>query len=119
LGFADSPELRRAAADAVSRGVPVGAGGSRLLRGNHAEHQLLEEATAVFFGAEAALYFGSGYAANQTLFAAAPQRGDLVIHDELVRRLPQSPSGATEPSSGCVDSESPFPMGRFRESESN
>jgi 8-amino-7-oxononanoate synthase len=82
LGFANSPELLAAASEAVSRGVPVGAGGSRLLRGNHAEHEALEEAAAAYFGAESALYFGSGFAANLTLFATAPQRRDLVVYDE-------------------------------------
>jgi 8-amino-7-oxononanoate synthase len=84
LGFAASEELRAATVEAVSRGVPVGAGGSRLLRGNHAEHEGLELAAARYFGAESALYFGSGYAANLTLFATAPQRGDLVVHDEWI-----------------------------------
>src|ERR1700716_738998 len=84
LGLADSAELRRAATEAVSRQVPVGAGGSRLLRGNHPEHEALEEAAAGFFGTESALYFGSGYAANLTLFGTAPQRGDLVVHDEWI-----------------------------------
>jgi 8-amino-7-oxononanoate synthase len=84
LGLADSAELRGAASEAVSRQVPVGAGGSRLLRGNHPEHVALEEAAAAFFGAESTLYFGSGYAANLTLFASAPQRGDLVVHDEWI-----------------------------------
>jgi 8-amino-7-oxononanoate synthase len=84
LGLAASDELRQAATDALGRGVPIGAGGSRLLRGNHAEHEALEEAATVYFGGESALYFGSGYAANQTLFATAPQRGDLVVHDEWI-----------------------------------
>jgi 8-amino-7-oxononanoate synthase len=84
LGFADSPELRAAASEAVSRQVPVGAGGSRLLRGNHPEHEALEQAAAVYFGTQSALYFGSGYTANLTLFATAPQRGDLVVHDERI-----------------------------------
>jgi 8-amino-7-oxononanoate synthase len=84
LGLADSDELRAAASDALRRGVPVGAGGSRLLRGNHAEHEALEEAATAYFGGESALYFGSGYAANQTLFATAPQRGGLVVHDEWI-----------------------------------
>lgn len=84
LGFAGCVELREAAMDAVNRGVPVGAGGSRLLRGNHAEHVALEECAAAFFGAEAALYFGSGYAANLALFATLPQRGDLVVYDEFI-----------------------------------
>ena len=84
LGLAESSELRTAAHEAVARGVPVGAGGSRLLRGNHPEHEALEAAAAAHFGAESALYFGGGFAANLTLFATAPQRGDLVVHDELV-----------------------------------
>lgn len=84
LGLAASDELRNAAADALSRRVPVGAGGSRLLRGNHPEHEALEAHAAGYFGAESALYFGSGFAANLTLFATAPQRGDLVIYDELI-----------------------------------
>jgi 8-amino-7-oxononanoate synthase len=84
LGFARSVELREAAMDAVNRGVPVGAGGSRLLRGNDPEHGLLEECAAKFFGAESTLYFGSGYSANLCLFATAPQRVDLVVHDEFV-----------------------------------
>src|SRR6266849_7554553 len=84
LGLAQSIELREAAADAVNRQVPVGAGGSRLLRGNHAEHEALEESASSYFGAESALYFASGFAANMTLFATAPQRGDLVVYDEWI-----------------------------------
>jgi 8-amino-7-oxononanoate synthase len=84
LALAASAELNEAAREAVSRSVPVGSGGSRLLRGNHPEHQALEYAAADFFGVESALYFGSGYAANQTLFSTAPQRGDLVVHDEWI-----------------------------------
>jgi 8-amino-7-oxononanoate synthase len=65
LGLAESGELRNAAAEAVARGVPVGAGGSRLLRGNHAEHHALESEAAGYFGAEAALYFAAGYTARR------------------------------------------------------
>ena len=84
LGLAESGELRRAASEAVARGVPVGAGGSRLLRGNHEEHEALESEAAAYFGAETALYFGGGYVANFAIFSTLPQRGDLVVHDELV-----------------------------------
>ena len=84
LGLAESDELRQAAADAIARGVPVGAGGSRLLRGNHPEHEALEAEAAAFFGAETALYFGAGYAANVAIFSTLPQRGDLIVHDELI-----------------------------------
>jgi 8-amino-7-oxononanoate synthase len=76
--------LKKAAADAIARGVPVGSGGSRLLRGNHSEHEALESEAAAYFGAETALYFGGGYLANFSIFATLPQKGDLVVHDELI-----------------------------------
>jgi 8-amino-7-oxononanoate synthase len=84
LGMAESEELKRAAAAAIARGVPVGSGGSRLLRGNHPEHEALETEAAAYFGAETALYFGGGYVANLAIFSTLPQRGDLVVHDELI-----------------------------------
>jgi 8-amino-7-oxononanoate synthase len=84
LGLAESDELRQAAVDALARGVPIGSGGSRLLRGNHPEHEALECEAAAYFGAEAALYFGGGYVANFAIFSTLPQRGDLVVHDELI-----------------------------------
>jgi 8-amino-7-oxononanoate synthase len=84
LGLAESEELKRAAGEALARGVPVGSGGSRLLRGNHPEHEALEREAAAYFGAETALYFGGGYIANFAIFSTLPQRGDLVVHDELI-----------------------------------
>jgi 8-amino-7-oxononanoate synthase len=54
------------------------------LRGNHDEHEALESEAAAYFGAETALYFGGGYVANFAIFSTLPQRGDLVVHDELV-----------------------------------
>ena len=84
LGLAQSRALADAVLEALERGVPVGSGGSRLLRGNHHEHEALEAEAAAFFGCQRALYFSSGYAANSALFAALPQRGDLIVHDELI-----------------------------------
>ncbi len=84
LGLADAPRLKAAITDAIESGVPVGAGGSRLLRGNHPEHEALETEAAVFFGAERAIYFGSGFAANVALFSALPLRDDLVLYDALI-----------------------------------
>lgn len=84
LGLADAPRLKAAITDAIERGVPVGAGGSRLLRGNHPEHEALETEAAVFFGAERAIYFASGFAANAALFSALPLRDDLVLYDALI-----------------------------------
>ncbi len=84
LGLGASPELADAIAAALARGVPVGAGGSRLLRGNDPEHEALEAEAAQFFGAETALYMGGGFAANTAIFATLPQRGDLIVHDDLI-----------------------------------
>lgn len=84
LGLAADPAIAAAIAGAIGRGVPVGAGGSRLLRGNAPEHEALEEKAARFFGAEGALFFGSGFAANAALLSTLPQAGDLIVADELI-----------------------------------
>ncbi|MDO9361320.1 MAG: 8-amino-7-oxononanoate synthase [Sphingopyxis sp.] len=84
LGLADSEALRTALAAGIERGLPAGSGGSRLLRGNHDEHEALEAHAARHYGSEAALYFSTGFAANAALFATLPQRGDVVVHDELI-----------------------------------
>jgi len=84
LGLASSGELRDAARAALEREVPVGAGGSRLLRGNHREHEALEAEAAAFFRGQSALFFGSGFMANVALFSTLPQRGDLIVHDALI-----------------------------------
>ena len=84
LALAVSAALRDAAFEALARGVPLGAGGSRLLRGNHPEHEALEEEAASFFGSETALYFPTGFAANAAIAATLPRRGDLIVHDALI-----------------------------------
>ncbi len=84
LGLGASAALRQAAADALARGVALGAGGSRLLRGNDPEHEALETEAAAFFGAETALFMGGGFQANTAIFGTLPVRGDLVVHDELI-----------------------------------
>lgn len=84
LALAESRALRDAASDALARGVPVGAGGSRLLRGNHPEHEVLEDEAASFFGSETALYFPTGFAANAAIAATLPRPGDLIVYDSLI-----------------------------------
>lgn len=84
LGLAASPRLAGAVAAALAAGTPVGATGSRLLRGNTPEHEQLEAAAARFFGAERALFFGSGYVANFALLTTLPRWEDLLVTDELV-----------------------------------
>jgi len=84
LALAESDHLRQAAAEALARGVPLGAGGSRLLRGNHPEHEALEEEAASFFGSETSLYFPTGFAANAAIAATLPRREDLIVYDSLI-----------------------------------
>ncbi|MGV1682659.1 8-amino-7-oxononanoate synthase [Sphingopyxis sp. NJF-3] len=84
LALAGSYALGEALAAGLERGLPAGSGGSRLLRGNHAEHEALEAHAARHYGSEAALFFPTGFAANAALFATLPQRGDLIVHDELI-----------------------------------
>jgi 8-amino-7-oxononanoate synthase len=84
LGLAASGLLADAATDALERGVAVGSGGSRLLRGNHGEHEMLECEAAKYIGSESALFFSTGFAANSALISTLPQRGDLLVHDELI-----------------------------------
>jgi 8-amino-7-oxononanoate synthase len=83
LGLAQSERLRAAVAGALDQGVPVGAAGSRLLRGNCEVQAGFEAAAARFFGAEAALGFGGGYVANFAVITTLPQRGDLLLMDAL------------------------------------
>jgi len=84
IGLAQSDVLRQAGVDSLARGVAVGAGGSRLLRGNDAEHELLEQESATFFGAERALFLGNGFVANMAIFSSLPMKGDLVLFDQHI-----------------------------------
>ncbi|MCG7522178.1 8-amino-7-oxononanoate synthase [Ruegeria sp. Ofav3-42] len=84
LGLAQSRLLHDTAQKALDQGVPLGSGGSRLLRGNHPEHEALEEEAAAFFGAEAALFMGGGFQANQAIFSTLPAAEDLILYDALV-----------------------------------
>ena len=83
LGLAQSNRMRAAVVRALDAGVPVGAAGSRLLRGNTDQQAGFEDAAARFFGAEAALGFGGGYVANFAVITTLPQRGDLLLMDAL------------------------------------
>jgi 8-amino-7-oxononanoate synthase len=82
LGLAAHPYLVERMREAL---LDSGAGstGSRLLRGQRLAFDRLEARLAELTGAEAALLFGSGYAANVGLFQALVRREDLVVSDAL------------------------------------
>lgn len=84
LGLAQDRAIADAVAMAIMQGVPIGSGGSRLLRGNAPEHEALEAKAADFFGCEAALYLANGFAANLGVLSALPRQGDLIVADELI-----------------------------------
>jgi len=82
LGLAGDPAVRAAAAEAALE-LGAGAGASRLISGNMAAHQRLEEQIAAFKGYPEALLFGSGYLANTGIIAALAGPGSVVFSDEL------------------------------------
>lgn len=63
--------------------LPVGSGASRLLGGEHPIFAGVENAFAAFKGAESALYFSSGYAANEAIFSALQQQDFHLFSDAL------------------------------------
>lgn len=82
LGLREDPRLRRRMQEALGE-LDAGAGGSRLLRGHQAAFARLEERLAAWCGAEAALLFGSGYAANVGLLQSLCGPQDLIVSDAL------------------------------------
>lgn len=82
LGLARHPALVEAAARAL-REAGTSTGSARLLAGNDPAVEALEEELASFFGAPAALSFGSGYHANVGLVTALAGKGDLILSDAL------------------------------------
>ncbi len=63
--------------------LKTGSTGSRLLAGNYALIEEIEEQIATFHKAEAALIFNSGYDANVGVLSCVPQKGDIIIYDQL------------------------------------
>ena len=80
LGLAADPRLACAVAEAVNR-EGWGSGASPLVTGYGDLHRQLEQRLAEFEGAEAALVFTSGFAANAGTIAALVGPGDVVYAD--------------------------------------
>lgn len=64
--------------------IKIGSSGSRLISGNSSLFNEIEKEIAQFHHAEAALIYNSGYDANLGLLSSVPQKGDLILSDELI-----------------------------------
>ncbi|MEW6055350.1 MAG: 8-amino-7-oxononanoate synthase [Bdellovibrionota bacterium] len=82
LGFVCDPVLSDRFHQSCG-GLPLSAGGSRLLRGQLDIFNETEETLARFSGREVALLFPSGYQANLGLLSALLRAEDTVFSDEL------------------------------------
>jgi len=82
LGLADDERLKRAAVEAIEK-EGVGSGASRLVCGNMSSHRKLEETLAEFKGAEACLFFSTGYMANVGIISSLFGAGDLILSDKF------------------------------------
>lgn len=80
LGLATHPDVVARVQEAVTA-YGAGVGGPPLLNGYGPLHRQLEERLAALEGQEAALLYGSGYAANVGLLSALPSPSDLVLYD--------------------------------------
>src|SRR5262245_32960869 len=81
LGLSTHPRLKEAIRCALEEDDRVASTGSRLLAGNHARWEELESEFAELVGAESALYFPSGYAANVGLLSSILKPEDTVFSD--------------------------------------
>ncbi len=81
LGLATDPRMKQAVLKGVTAASRIASTGSRLLSGQDEAWTLLEHNFARWVGAEAALYFTSGYAANIGLLSALLRPEDVVFSD--------------------------------------
>lgn len=82
LGLSQHPDVIAATRDAAAQ-YGTGAGGSRLITGNHPLFTTLEKKLADIKKTEDCVVFGSGYMTNIGLVPALATAGDLILVDEL------------------------------------
>lgn len=82
LGLANDQRLVNAA-ETVLHEFGVGSSGSRLMTGHTEWHQKLEGKIADFKQMESALLFSSGYLANVGVLSSLPEKGDVIVSDQL------------------------------------
>jgi 8-amino-7-oxononanoate synthase len=81
LGLSPDPRMKQAIREALDSAPRVASTGSRLLSGHDEVWTAVENDFARWIGAEAALYFTSGYAANIGLLSAILRPEDAVFSD--------------------------------------
>jgi 8-amino-7-oxononanoate synthase len=81
LGLAVDPRMKQAIREGLEAASRVASTGSRLLSGHDELWTTVENDFARWIGAEAALYFTSGYAANIGLLGAILRPEDVVFSD--------------------------------------
>jgi len=82
LGLSNHPKLKEAAKKAIDT-HGAGSGSVRAIAGTQDLHIKLEKTIARFKRTQAALYFQTGFAANQGSIPCLSGEGDLLISDEL------------------------------------
>src|SRR5262249_56664005 len=82
LDLAHHPEVVEAAAR-TARDAGCASGGSRLINGNLAAHEELEQELAKFLERESALAFATGYMANLGVMPSLVGPGDRILPDYL------------------------------------
>ena len=80
LGLANHAEVVAAGHRALDT-FGAGTSAARFVCGTNTAHRELEDGLAGFLGTEAALSFGSGFAANTGLIPAITQPGDAIVAD--------------------------------------
>jgi glycine C-acetyltransferase len=81
LGLANHPEVRKADADAAKEyglGYPMGA---RMMSGQTAKHEEMEQQLADFVGKEAAYLLNFGYQGMTSIIDTLLSRNDVVVYD--------------------------------------
>jgi 8-amino-7-oxononanoate synthase len=81
LNLSTHPIVAERLIEAVTR-EGCGSTGSRLLRGERACFESVEQCFARFKGTERALLFSSGYLANVAVLTALPEASDVIFSDE-------------------------------------
>ncbi|KKK12788.1 hypothetical protein P175DRAFT_0503641 [Aspergillus ochraceoroseus IBT 24754] len=87
LSLSTSPVFRARFLEHLQQAPPLypfASGGSRLLDGNSAYAEELEDFIATFHNSPGGLLFNSGFDANVGVLSTIPQPGDLIVYDELI-----------------------------------